>query len=124
MAQCAAAELEVLRLKFKSLNDIQQHLLSVARLDGWPILNAGIASFLNDDIKTARDMFRRIELWETDGYSWQSELKLTAQRLVSVLDHSDKFRNMIIATIQEKRKMVKLAADPNCLDGIKTSKAR
>lgn len=123
MAGIAARETLAMRKRFSSLSDITHYLISNLR-DGWPVLDAAIASYLVGDVETSRTLFLRMEQWPTYGYEWQQNLKQHARGLALMLDDPARFRSSIIATIQLARKSINLKADLLCLGTVNGIDAR
>lgn len=124
MAAVAAREVLTMRERFRTLDDIQRHLLSQPLRDGWPVHNAAITSWLHGDIELSRSLFRRMADWPTYGYDWQLELKKTSASLATLLERPADMLAALLETIQRQRKLIRLPPDLNCLDDLPAASKR
>jgi hypothetical protein len=118
MAETAAREVIVQRERFSSFEKIYEYLLSRSHRTPWPKYNAAIAAGLANDSKTGRRLFDEIAAWATRGYEWEEELKVHSAALGELLDSPLLFRAAVVQQIQNRRKLMKLAPDPQCLDAV------
>jgi hypothetical protein len=121
MAASAAREVIALREKFKSLGLICEHLLSRAVRDGIPVYDAAVAAGLFGDIASARQLFRRLEEWPTDGYGHQLQLKANSAALAQLIEEPARFRAAVLANIENRRRCLRLPPDPQCLEFLDSS---
>jgi hypothetical protein len=110
-----------LREKFKSLGLICEHLLSRAVRDGIPVYDAAVAAGLFGDIASARQLFRRLEEWPTDGYGHQLQLKANSAALAQLIEEPARFRAAVLANIENRRRCLRLPPDPQCLEFLDSS---
>jgi hypothetical protein len=120
MAAQAAREVLALRERFRTFADIHGHLVNNARYDDWPVYHAAVAAGLIGDVSTARQMFRRMEAWPTNGYDWEQTLKSAAAALAALLGEPAGFRAAVSEKIAQCRALNKLPPDPQCLDSAVT----
>jgi hypothetical protein len=123
MATVAAREVRTMRERFRTLDDIQRHLLSQPLRDGWPVQNAAIASWLLGDIELSRSLFQRMVDWPTDGYDWQLELKGTSANLATLLEKPAEMLANLLETIQKQRNLIRFPPDLNCLEDLPAARA-
>jgi hypothetical protein len=116
MAALAAREVIALREKFKSFDLIYEHLLGRAVRDGIPVYHAAVAAGLVGDITSARQLFRRLEEWCTDGYGHQLQLKANSAELAQLIEEPARFRAAVLANIENRRRCLCLPPDPQCLN--------
>jgi hypothetical protein len=112
-ATAARAAQEVLRLrqKYKSLTDIYKHLLTRASRNGLHAYHAAVAAGLIGDMATSRQLFHRLENWETYGHDWQEEIKSNGAPLAKLVDNPIEFRSTILAIIEDVRSRLHLPRD-------------
>jgi hypothetical protein len=112
MAARAAQEVLLRREKYKSLNDIYRHLLPRAARNGMAVYHAAVAAGLVDDMATARQLFHRLETWDTRGYDWQEEIRGNGAALAKIAHDPITFRSAVVAIIAEVRSRLRLPPDP------------
>lgn len=120
MAVQAGREVLALREKFRTLAGIHRHLAGNIGRDSWPVYHAAVAAGLVGDIAGARQLFRRMEAWPTNGYDWQQTLKSDTAVLAALLDTPVRFRAAVDEKIAQCRALNKLPPDPQCLDNAVT----
>jgi hypothetical protein len=113
----AADEIRGLRAKFGSLSNIAREIEPSADGHCWPVYHAAVASGLAGDIGASRRLFERV-LGESVEYEWQRELQAKCLEMVGKLNDREKFREGVVATVQESRLLHRLRADLACLDGV------
>jgi hypothetical protein len=114
MAARAAEEVRTLQKRFKTIPDIYRRLVPCIRREGWPVYHAAVIAGLVGDVASARKLFDRIGAWQT-YYEWQDELKSRSLALAALLGDPDQFRAMIQSVINQRRALVGLPPDPDCL---------
>lgn len=118
MAQTAANEVGKVRQQFKSLRNIHDYIIEHAHRDGWPIYDAAVSSGLIGDLTSARSFFERMAAWATPGYDWQEQLKRDSATLAAIVDQPVLFRAKIVDLIAQRRHLMRLPPDPDCLDAL------
>jgi hypothetical protein len=118
MAAVAAREVEKQRERFSTFDRLYQHLLSESDRDSWPKYNAAVAAGLRGEMKIARRLFGEMEAWTTYGSEWQEKLKADSAALARLLDEPAQFRAAVLAIIERRREIMRLAPDPHCLDAL------
>ena len=112
MAARAAHEVYRLREKYKSRADIHRHLLTRAVRNGLHGYHAAVAAGLVGDMATARQLFDRLESWETQGQDWTEAIKSRGAALGKFADDPVTFESAILAIIAEVRSRLHLLPDP------------
>jgi hypothetical protein len=115
MAAKAAEEVLAIRGRFRSIADIHRWLVAHATRDGWPVYNAAVAAGLVGDFAGARQLFDRLNRWETDSYDWQLQLKSDSAELSSLLSTPAAFQSSVLAMIEQRRTLIGLPPAPDCL---------
>jgi len=123
MAAIAAREIVTMREELKTLDGIQRQLVSRPLRDGWPVYDAAIASWLQDNVEVAKSLFQRMSDWPTYGYDWQFDLKELSANLAACVEKPAVMLASILDTIQQERKLIGLPPDLHCLDDLPAAKA-
>jgi hypothetical protein len=103
MAARAAQEVLRQREKYKSLNEIHRQLLLGTIRNGVPVYHAAVAAGLIGDMESARQLFHRLEGWETYGQDWTEEIKSNGAALAKFTDDPVKFQSAVLAIIADVR---------------------
>lgn len=118
MAETAACEVVKVRKQFESFDKIHSYIVEHANRDSWPVYNAAISSALIGDLTEARRFFDKIAEWTTHGYQWEEKLKKDSAALAAIVGRPKLFRAAILNLIAERRQLMRLPPDPNCLDAL------
>jgi hypothetical protein len=104
LAATAAVEVQRVRERFRSFDDILNHIqVSATRKpDFWDHLDAAIAHALVGNTVA--------------GSTWRTEAKENALRLATLLERPADFRLAVVANIARRRRLMRLPPDSHCLD--------
>jgi hypothetical protein len=112
MAARAAQEVRLRRRRYTSLEAIYPDLLARAARNGMPVYHAGIAAGLLGELATARQLFHRLQDWETYGYGWSEDIKVNGAKMAKLIDDPAEFRSAVLAIIADVRSRLRLPPDP------------
>lgn len=118
LAATAAVEVQRVRERFRSFDDILNHIqVSATRKpDFWDHLDAAIAHALVGNTAVGREHFKQIAIWNAAGSIWRTEAKENALILATLLDRPIDFRLAVVANIARRRRLMRLPPDSHCLD--------
>jgi len=115
LATRAAEEVRGLRKKFASLSDIAREIMPTADARMWPVYHAAVAAGLTGDVAASERLFRQL-VEESADTEWQKELQARSAELGQILPDAFRFREGVLAIVQESRRLHRLPPDPACLD--------
>jgi hypothetical protein len=121
MATRAAQEVQALKTKFKTFEDVLDYLVHHIAHDGWPVYHAAVAMGLAGEITASKELFRRLEAWRSNGTDWEQKLKSDSVALAHLLEEPAEFRRTVLRIIGECRALNGLPRDPHCLESIGSS---
>jgi hypothetical protein len=118
MARIAAQTVLAFRARFRTLRDVSRYFAERVTSDGWPVYRAAVTAGLVGDIETARQLFRRMQMWNAENWGPWLELKSESAAIAALLDDPARYRAAIAATISRLRQDLRLPPDPQCLEGL------
>jgi len=121
MAMRAAQEVQALKMKFKTFEDVLDYLVHHITHDGWPVYHAAVAMGLAGEITASKELFRRLEAWRSNGADWEQKLKSDSVALADLLEEPAEFRRVVLRIIGECRALNGLPRDPHCLESVGSS---
>jgi hypothetical protein len=117
MAAIAAHTVETMRVRFRTLEDVNRFFAERISQDGFPVYRAAITAGLVGDIETARKLFERMERIDlTNWGSWITKLTSECTTLAALLDDPDHYKAALLETITNRREKMRLPPDPKCLE--------
>jgi hypothetical protein len=123
MAAIAAQTVLTFRARFRTLADVNRYFAERITRNGWPVYRAAVTAGLLNDIETARQLFKRMESFDTEGHELWAKLKSECATLSTLLDDPARYRSFILATIAERREDLRLSPDPKCLESMDSKAA-
>lgn len=118
MAEIAAQTVLAFRARFRSLSDVNRYFAERITRNGWPVYRAAVTAGLLGEIETARQLFKRLESFDTEGHEYWMELKSEGAKMMALLDHPVQYRSAILDAIAVSRKQYGLPPDLQCLASI------
>jgi hypothetical protein len=117
MASIAAQTVVAMRTRFRNLEDVNQFFAERVSQDGFPVYRAAITAGLVGDIETARKLFERMKHTDLTNWGpWIMRLISECAALAALLDEPMRYKAAILETIAERREMLRLPPDPQCLE--------
>lgn len=118
MAKLAAAEVVVLRTKFRKPLDVHRFFAGHLSRAG-NVYRAAITAGLAGDIALARQLFIRMEILDPTKHGPQlKNLQAECATLAALLDDPIRYRSAILETIAARRQARGLPPDPQCLESL------
>ena len=118
MASIAAQTVVTMRARFRRLEDVNRFFAERVSQDGFPVYRAAVTAGLVGDVKTARQLFQRMEALDAENYEPWINLKSECAALAALLDDPVRYRAAILETIAERRRKLRLPPDPQCLESM------
>lgn len=116
MAAVAAQSVIAMRARFRTLAGVNRFFAERISQDGFPVYRAAVTAGLVGDVATARQLFKRMESWDTENHDSWIEVKTWCAELAALLDDPVRYRRVMLDTIAELRQQFKLSPDPECLE--------
>ena len=116
MAAVAAQSVLAMRSRFRTLADVNRFFGERISQDGSPVYRAAVTAGLVGDIATAKQLFKRMETWDTENHASWMRVKAWCAELAALLDDPPRYRSALLDTITEGRQKFKLPPDPECLE--------
>jgi hypothetical protein len=118
MAAVAAKSVIAMRSRFRTLVDVNRFFAERISQDGFSVYQAAVTAGLVGDLTTARQLFKRMETWDTENHESWMRVKAWCAELAVLLDDPVRYRVAILETITERRQQFKLFPDPQCLESM------
>ncbi len=118
MAAVAAQSVLAMRSRFRAAAEVNRFFAERVSQDDFPIYRAAVTAGLVGDIATARQLFKRMENWDTENHESWMKVKAWCAELAALLDDPVQYRAAMLDTIAERRQQFKLPADPECLESM------
>ena len=118
MAGIAAQTVLAFRARFRTLSDVNRYFAERITRNGWPVYRAAVTAGLLGEVEPARQLFKRLELFDTEGHEYWMELKAESAKMMALLDDPVRYWSAILDAIAASRKQYGLPPDPQCLASI------
>jgi hypothetical protein len=116
MAAVAAQSVLAFRARFQTLAHINRYFAERITGEGWPVYRAAVTAGLVGDTETARQLFKRMEVWNAENWEPWVNLKAESARMAALLDDAHQYQTALLNTISTLRGNFGLSADPQCLE--------
>ena len=123
MAAVAAQSVLAMRSRFRTLTDVNRFFAERISKDGAPVYRAAVTAGLAGDIATAKQLFKRMESWDTENHESWMRVKTWCAELAALLDDPIQYRSALLDAIAERRQKFKLPTDPACLESMDSTSA-